>query len=134
MRAHLDTNCLLRWLLGDVPAQRARVDGGIPAGASRAVEDVAVIESVYALERSLRIGREAITEAINTLMGTKAVAMDRDLWHAILETYLYRPMLSLVDIYLAERARRSGQTPLYTFDAKMIDQLADASPIPATGD
>ncbi|MDR0627079.1 MAG: PIN domain-containing protein [Bifidobacteriaceae bacterium] len=130
----LDTNCLLRWLLGDVPAQQARVDGLIAADASLAVEDVAVIEAVYALERSLRIGRETITEAINTLVGTKAIAMDRDLWHSILKTYLSHPKLSLVDIYLAQRARRSGQTPLYTFDAKMINQLADASPVPAAED
>ena len=47
----LDTNCLLRWLLDDVPEQTAIISAIIDSEKNLAVADVALIETVYVLEK-----------------------------------------------------------------------------------
>jgi len=54
----LDTNCLLRWLLGDIPEQTASVTAFINSGKSVVVADVALIETVFVLEKIKKISRE----------------------------------------------------------------------------
>ena len=71
----LDTNCLLRWLLGDVPGHKARMDALMAAGAALEVEDVALIEAVYALERQLRLGRPLIVQSVRALMGSRLLRL-----------------------------------------------------------
>ncbi|MFT4052343.1 MAG: hypothetical protein QM677_08855 [Microbacterium sp.] len=47
MTPSLDANCLLRWLLDDVPEQTARVDALRAADPRVTVPDVALIEVVF---------------------------------------------------------------------------------------
>ena len=47
----LDTNCLLRWLLGDIPEQKALVTALIDSGDSFSVADTALIETVFVPEK-----------------------------------------------------------------------------------
>ena len=60
----LDTNCLLRWLLDDVPEQTKLVSALINSGEGAAVADAALIETVFVLEKLKKIRRETIEKAL----------------------------------------------------------------------
>lgn len=119
----VDTNVLLRWLLGDAPEQTARVDALFASGGRFTVEDAAVIETVFVLERVTELSRELVVASIRTLMSTACLDLDRERWDAVLSLYAAHPKLSVADVYLAVRAAESDATPLLTFDRKLSTQL-----------
>ncbi|MDR2348031.1 MAG: PIN domain-containing protein [Bifidobacteriaceae bacterium] len=127
----LDANCLLRWLLGDIPDQAKRVEALLGSGHRFEVGDEVVLETVFVLERQALLGRETVKAAIETVMAEAAVDMDRDLWRQSLDVYAARPKLSMADICFALKAVRRRRTPLYTFDKKMISQLPGCAAPPA---
>ncbi len=49
--ASLDTNCLLRWILNDIPEQTELVADLFNSGESVTVADAAIIETVFVLEK-----------------------------------------------------------------------------------
>jgi len=53
----LDTNCLLRWLLDDVPEHTAIITAVINSEKNLAVADAALIEMVFVLEKIKKIIR-----------------------------------------------------------------------------
>ncbi|MDR1187769.1 MAG: PIN domain-containing protein [Bifidobacteriaceae bacterium] len=126
----LDTNCLLRWLLNDVPAQTARLDALLASEQEFAVPDVALLETVFVLERVAKLDRADVADAIETVLALGTLVIDRELWGELLPLYLAHPKLSAADIYLGIEARRRGRTPLYTFDRKLALQLAVGAPVP----
>jgi predicted nucleic acid-binding protein len=128
--ASLDTNCLLRLMLGDVPEQQARVEALLRQGEPLILPDVALIEALFALERGMGITRPTICEAVRAVLALKAIRTDRTNWDEVLDTWLTHPRLSVVDAYLAHRAKTDGHEPLYTFDTKMIRQLPGAATPP----
>ena len=119
----LDTNCLLRWLLDDVPEQTARVDELLAAHPRVAVSDVALIEVVFVLERVMRLPRTSIASAVAGLAAENTFAFDRAFWLDVVEVYLAHPKLSVADVYLTRDARRTGTGPLHTLDQKLARQL-----------
>ncbi|MEZ5127819.1 MAG: PIN domain-containing protein [Micropruina glycogenica] len=123
----VDTNVLLRWLLADVPAQAERVDELLKSGEHFVVDDAALIEVVFVLERVMRLARTTVSEAVGTVMATAAFDLDRYRWSALMADYVDRPKLSIADLYLALRALERDATPLYTFDAKLAGQVAHAT-------
>jgi len=127
--ASLDTNCVLRWFLDDVPDQRTRVEALLASGEAMTVDDAVVIESVYALETGAKLSRKVIREYWETAM-THAINVNRSLWVQVLGIWVEYPKLSVVDVYLATKAGTQGTAPLYTFDAKMVRQLANTSTVP----
>jgi predicted nucleic-acid-binding protein len=121
----LDTNCLLRWLLGDIPEQAKLVSDLFDSGEPVVVSDVALIETVFVLEKLKKIGREVIAQAVAAVIGKDTVLCNRELFTAILPLYTNNPKLSFVDCYLAALAQRTGAAPLLTFDRKLANQLPD---------
>lgn len=132
----LDTNIVLRWLLDDVEEQTAAADA-LLAGPERCdVPDVVLIETVYVLERVMRLSRVTIVQSIEALFAVAGVDADRALWRTALDDYLAHPKLSVADTYLAARAQATQRLPLYTFDRKLANQLAAAELVtsrPASG-
>lgn len=124
--ASVDTNVLLRWLLADVPAQTERADALLASGRQFTVDDVAIIEVVFVLERVMRLRRATVADAVNTVISTAALDLDRDRWRAVVTDYVAHPKLSVADIYLARRAAEREAAPLYTFDKKLASQLDPA--------
>lgn len=122
----LDTNLILRWLLDDVPLQTQAVDRLFGKSAELVAPDVALIETIFVLERVMKIPRPATVEAINSLMSMANVNMDRALWASALEHYEQSPKLSIADIFLALQADRDGHSPLLTFDRKLAKQMPSA--------
>jgi predicted nucleic-acid-binding protein len=119
----LDTNCLLRWLLNDLPEQTSLVTALVDSGESFAVSDVALIETVFVLEKRKKINRETIEKAVKVVIGKDSILCNRELFIEILPVYTGHPKLSFVDCYLEVLARRTGNAPLLTFDQKLAKQL-----------
>jgi predicted nucleic-acid-binding protein len=122
----LDTNCLLRWLLGDVPEQTELVTALLNSEESFAVADAALIETVFVLEKLKKISRETIEKAVTAVIGSDTILCNRELFIEILPIYTGHPKLSFVDCYLEVLARRTGFAPLLTFDEKLANQLSGA--------
>ena len=120
----LDTNCLLRWLLGDVPEQTDLVNALITSGNDIAVADVALIETVFVLEKIKKISRETIAKAVSAVSDTDNIRCSRELFMEVLPIYISHPKLSFVDCYLAVLTQRNRETPLLTFDKKLANQLS----------
>ena len=83
----LDTNCLLRWLLDDIPEQTMLVNSLLNSGESFAVADVALIETVFVLEKLKKISRETIEKAIFTIIDNVSILCNRELFIEILPIY-----------------------------------------------
>ena len=122
----LDTNCLLRWLLDDVPEQTAVVSALFNSGERLSVADAALIEIVFVLEKIKKISRETIETAVMAILGNDAILCNRELFIEVLPVYARHPKLSFVDCYLETLARRSDALPLLTFDHKLAHQLSGA--------
>jgi len=120
----LDTNCLLRWLLGDVPEQTAIISDIINSGENLTVADVALIEMVFVLEKIKKISRETIQKAFLAIFEKDNIFCNRKLFIEILPVYTGHPKLSFVDCYLEVFAASTGAVPLLTFDKKMSAQLS----------
>jgi predicted nucleic-acid-binding protein len=120
----LDTNCLLHWLLDDVPEYTAVITAIINSKDNLAVADVALIETVFVLEKVKKISRETIEKAILAVFEKDNIMCNRGLFIEILSIYTNHPKLSFVDCYLDVLARSTGAAPLLTFDKKMGNQLS----------
>jgi len=127
--ASLDTNCLLRWFLGDVPEQQGRVEALLATGDPLVVDDAALIECVFALEYRAKLSRATIKAYLTTAMGYPLV-LNRTLWVPVLDTWVSHPKLSVVDVYLALKSKANGRAPLYTFDEKLANQVPSAQLVP----
>ena len=122
----IDTNVLLRWLLDDAPAQTAVADALLSTGERVRVPELALVETVYVLERVMELSRATVAQSIEAIMGVASLDLDRALWRAVLNDYLAHPKVSVTDAFLAAPARSEKALPLYTFDRKLASQLAGA--------
>ena len=120
----LDTNCLLRWLLGDIPEQAALVTAVVNSGENVVLADAALIETVFVLDKIKKISRKTIEKAIVAVMGIDSISCNREIFIEVFPIYIKHPKLSFVDCYLDVLARRTGATPLLTFDKKLANQLS----------
>lgn len=105
----LDTNILLRWLLDDVPEQTAAADALVGSGERLTVPDVALIETVYVLERVIGLSRATVALSVETVLGVANLDVDRTTWRESLDDYLAHPKASMTDAYLAAQAGRGGR-------------------------
>ena len=122
----LDTSCLLRWLLDDVPEQATLVTSLVNSGENFAVADAALIETVFVLEKLKKISRDTIEKAIMAIIEKDSILCNRELFIEILPIYTKHPKLSFVDCYLEALARKTESSPLLTFDQKLASQLFGA--------
>jgi predicted nucleic acid-binding protein len=119
-------------MLGDVPEHQARMEALITSGETLVVDDATVIETVFALEKGARLSRPTIRDFFSWAW-SHSISIDRVLWEEVLGQWCAHPKLSVVDVYLAATARRTNTAPLYTFDAKLANQMAAARLVPPTG-
>ena len=121
-----DANCILRWLLGDIPEQTALVSALVNSGESVVVADAALIETVFVLEKLKKISRETIEKTILAIIGKNTIQCNRELFIEVLPVYSAHSKLSFTDCYLAVLAQRTKAAPLLTFDKKLANQLSSA--------
>lgn len=115
----LDTNTLLRLVLGDVPPQTAAVETLLAQGSSFDVSDFAIIEMVFVLEKVYRLPRALVTENVYTIIRHPHINCNRGLFSLTLPLYSENTKLSIVDCVLTQYAEINKAAPLYTFDADL---------------
>ena len=96
----IDSNCILRWLLDDIPEQTKLITDFINSGTSIVIADAALIETVFVLEKIKKISREAIEKAIMAVIGKDNIVCNRELFTEILPIYINHPKLSFADCIL----------------------------------
>ena len=116
----LDTNVLLRHLLGDVPEQSTRAAAHmarVEAGelTVRTAETV-IMESVFTLERTYKIPRSRIHEALSAFLSLPGVLLPgKQVLSDVLNLYA-GSNLSFIDAYHVVMLPRWGLDTILSFD------------------
>ncbi len=130
-RGSLDTNVLLRYLLGDVPHQSTAVESLLADGSVFDVADAALLEAVFVLEKFYKMERELIQDNMFTVTRNKQFACNQQLFERCMPLYVSHPSLSITDCILLTQARLNKKTPLYAFDEKLAKYSEGNAVIPA---
>ncbi len=115
----IDTNIILRWLLGDHKELSSKAEQLVQTAkpATLLITDIVVAEIVYVL-RSTGRDRQQTSEALLLLERTTAFKYEnKDLVGEVI-TLLTNTKLDFADCYLLARAKREKRG-LMTFDAAM---------------
>ena len=114
MRA-VDTNVLVRLVVRDSPEQVRLAESFIASGAW--VSHLVLAEAMWVLDAVYDRTPEQIAGAIDMLLNHKDLTIqDAEVVTAALEHFRKRPVLGFSDCLVLEIARKSGHTPLGTFD------------------
>lgn len=114
--AFVDTNIVLRWLLGDHQELSAKAERLVEKGkpGSLVVTDIVVAEIVYVLRGTGR-DRQQTAEALSLIGRTLAFKYENDELTAEIINLLTTTNLDFADCYLLVRAKRE-KMGLETFD------------------
>ena len=124
----VDTNILLRYALHDVPDQSRAIEVMLASGASPVVEDAAILEMMYALEKVYEMKRDAVCDNVCAVIRSDAFVCNSAFFERVLLLYENEDKLSIIDCALLEYARQRPALPLKTFDKDMIKRShGDAS-------
>jgi predicted nucleic-acid-binding protein len=114
MRA-VDTNVLVRLIVGDDAQQTAAADTFVQQGVWASV--VVVTEATWVLRNAYKLSPVELADAIDMLLRNKHLTLqDSDAVAAALELFRSRPALGFADCMILEVARNAGHLPLATFD------------------
>ena len=123
----LDTNILLRFILNDIPEQRAKVIKLLSKPDTRYhVADLAISEMSYVLETQLKHPRILIVREVQQILSESNINCNRALFSEVLPFYLSHPKLSFADCCLSIYAALNQAEPLWTFDKKLALQSPTA--------
>lgn len=122
----LDTNVILRFLIGDDPPQAARASAlmGRVERNELIVEipDPVLTETVWTLESFYKVPRDETAQKLAALLCLPGVRLDcRDVFLQALQTYA-GSSADFVDCFLAARSREQN-TPVSTFDETDFKKL-----------
>lgn len=123
----LDTNLLLRLVLGDVPKQAEAVEKLLASSGSFNVSDITLVEMVFVLEKVYHLPRKVVVENMRAIIQHDNIECNRKLFAITLTHYLEFPKLSIVDCVLTRQAELGKATPLYTFDADLAKSFPSTS-------
>lgn len=129
MTDSLDTNLILRCILGDVPEQREKISDFLRDSSSiHYISNQAILECIYVLEITSKIPRVAVVDMLNFFLTrySDRLIYDHALTSLAFPYYLSHPKLSWADCALAAEAEITHHEPLWTFDKKLARQLPQA--------
>lgn len=121
--ASLDTNVLLRWLVGDVPKQQKQVEALLSRDMKYHVVDMAIAEVVFVMEYYMKFPRDLVAGFLTAIIEQPKIECNRSLLYSVIPYYEKHTTESFVDCCLAVYAKLDGTTPVYTFDKKMARDL-----------
>jgi predicted nucleic-acid-binding protein len=111
----IDTNVLTRLLVRDDTKQTAQADKAILKGAW--VSHLVLAETVWVLDAAYSRTAPQLLLMIEMLLGHESlVIQDADTVTAALANFREKPSLGFSDCLILEIARKSGHTPLASFD------------------
>lgn len=116
----LDTNVVLRFLLGDIPEQTNKATMLIESRTVY-VTDVIIVEAVYVLEKVYQLSRTDVCELIVGFLGFSNVVHNPRFLVDTIDLYRDHPALSIVDCYACQEAR-AYDNELVTLDKRLVRQ------------
>jgi len=123
----LDTNIILRLVLGDVPEECMKIQKMfMRRGVVYDVADLAITEAVYVMQSNYNLSRERIVDGIQRLSLFPGMNYNQTLFERALPMYAKYPKLSFNDCCLAGYAVLNGAEPLWTFDQELAKQSGTA--------
>ncbi len=128
MSAFVDTNVLVRHLIGDPPKMAARATTYLQKESELLVADLIVAETIYVLESFYEIARPEISEAMRALIMMESVSVvDAPLLLRAVEIYEY-DRLDFAEAYLVASAESTGVMQVASFD-RSIDRVKSVTRI-----
>ena len=128
MSAFVDTNVLVRHLVGDPPAMAARATEYLRQEDDLLVADLVIAESIYVLVSFYEVDRRDIANAMRSLLSLETViVVDRSLLLRSLEVYEH-DRLDYAEAYLVSCAETTGVARIASFD-RAIDRVASVERI-----
>lgn len=122
MSAFVDTNVLVRHLVGEPPKMAAQATAYLRKETELLVADLIVAETIYVLESFYEIARPEIGEAMRALIVMESVSVvDAPLLLRALEIYEY-DRLDFAEAYLIASAETTGIMHVASFD-RSIDRV-----------
>jgi predicted nucleic-acid-binding protein len=120
----LDTNVLVRYLTQDDPAQAALatrvIEQELTEDAPGFVGLVALVETIWVLERLYRASADEIRGIVNDLLGCRNIVVEnRDVVARALATSAKNPC-GFADAIVAASASNAGCTKIVSFDRKAV--------------
>ena len=129
---YLDANVVIRLLTNDIPDHKDMALNLIETSRTLKINDIAIIETIYALAEYYKVPRSKIAKAISNLSTHKKIEFNSDMFELVLHLYSKQPGLSIEDCYLAVQANIDKKMPLWTFDKKLAKQSGGlAKEVPA---
>ena len=121
MSAFVDTNVLVRHLIGDPPKLAARATDYLRGESDLLVADLIVAETIYVLESFYEVSRPKISESMRALIVMESVrVVDAPLLLRAVEIYEY-DRLDFAEAYLIASAESTGVMRVASFD-RSIDR------------
>lgn len=123
----VDTNVLLRFLLGDhenhSPRAHAFFESARDGSSQLWCSSTVVFEVVFILERNLKKTRSEVGAAVSMLVRSPMIRIqDSDGIYAAAQLYVKHPQLSFADCFHAALALESASRTIATFD-KEFDRV-----------
>ena len=115
MIAYVDTNVLLRHLVGDAPEQARAASSLLRRSETLILTPVIFIEIAHVLRSTYGLTREMIVKRLEAVLRLPAITGDLDLLSAALDIHRQRGV-GLPDALLAAQALQSGLTQIVSFD------------------
>lgn len=117
----LDTNTLLRFLLGDIPTQTKEIREKIKLARIGKIElivpQIVIFEIVYALTKEYGFNMEKVVEVLRKLLINKDLQIqDGDIFEQALR--IFSKKLSLADCFIYFFAKKK-EAELFTFDKNL---------------
>ena len=125
----LDTNVLLRMVVGDVPEQTTLINTLFKQKDYFHVSDIVIFEMVFVLDCVYKFSREDIIETVYTVIRNEKINCNRKLFELALHMYSENAKLSFVDCTLPHYAMLNNASPLYTFDKELAKKCPKVTAI-----
>jgi predicted nucleic-acid-binding protein len=120
--AFVDTNVLVRHLIGDPPKMAARATAYLQRESELLVADLMVAETIYVLESFYEVARPEISEAMRALIVMESVSVvDAPLLLRAVEIY-EDDRLDFAEAYLIASGESTGVMQVASFD-RSIDRV-----------
>jgi predicted nucleic-acid-binding protein len=111
----VDTNVLVRLIVGDDAHQTAAADAFVQQGVR--VSIITLADAIWVLKKSLKLSPVELAATIEMLLNHRDITLqDFDAVAAALDLFRSRPALGFYDCLILEVARKAGHLPLATFD------------------
>ena len=123
----LDTCTVVRIILNDIPDQHETVKLLLEQPNSNYhISDLAIIESVFLLEKGYHFTRPEVQEYLLALIAKPNLNLNRQVFLAAIPPYLAHRSLSFNDCVLSTYAKLNNALPLFTFDKQLAKKLPEA--------